>query len=115
MLFKKVNYKLFFFLFLFLNFCFMNVFCESYKQFIKKEILKKQKEFNKKKFKPSGPKVAFIPFDFTSEVGEESAKIALNEVAISMLTSGKFQPYSLKEWMDSKFYQKKGRNHRSIR
>ena len=104
MIFKKLNYKLFIFLFSILFFCSVNIFTQSIEDLIKE----------KKQGKPSGPKIAIIPFDFTFEVGEKKAEIAANEIAANMIKNNKLQPFSLKEWIDNNYKKGKAANINSI-
>ena len=93
---NKVNYNKFLLIFLFIFLYTQNNFSQ-----IKPPDLKIPEPKELPKPNPSAPKIALIPFDFTFDVGGEKAKIALNEIAVSMLKSQGFQPYSLKEWINS--------------
>ncbi|MCK4797161.1 MAG: hypothetical protein KAT05_07250, partial [Spirochaetes bacterium] len=102
---NKVNYNKFLLIFLFIFLYTQNNFSQ-----IKPPDLKIPEPKELPKPNPSAPKIALIPFDFTFDVGGEKAKIALNEIAVSMLKSQGFQPYSLKEWINSNFEDKKSEN-----
>ena len=83
------------------------------KKLLKKDIEMKQ-QAKVADYKTSNLKVAFIPFDYTSEVEEIAAKVAVNELAISMILNNAFQPYSIKEWLDETYKNRKERNIMTI-
>lgn len=84
---------------------------------IKEELQKRQKqkesqEQNKKEAQKL--KVAFIPFEFSSEVTEDAADTAVNEIAIAMILNNSIQPYSVKEWLDEIYKEKPEKNLSTI-
>ena len=55
-----------------------------------------------------------VPFGYTAGVGSEKAIQAANEVAVALRSSGRFQPMSLKDWMDVNFKNVKAANMREM-
>lgn len=53
--------------------------------------------------KNDSPVVALIPVDFSTDIGNEKADIVFNELAVSLLNSGTFQPMSLKKWLNARY------------
>ena len=83
------------------------------KKVLKKDIAKKQQE-TAEKYEASNLKVAFIPFDYSSEVDEGASEIAINELAIAMILNNAFQPYSIKEWLDETYKNNSAKNVMAI-
>lgn len=61
-----------------------------------------------------GPTIAFIPFEYSSELSAKKSKEVIQILAQTMLETKTFHPTSLKLWMNKIFYRKKAPNIQKI-
>ncbi|MBN1699682.1 MAG: hypothetical protein JW881_19355 [Spirochaetales bacterium] len=60
------------------------------------------------------PKIAFIPFEYTTAVGEEIAWETVKCMAQTMHEQKIFEPFSIREWLDSAYKEDKAENVATI-